>query len=398
MMHISRLWREARARQGAGETWLLPFLGLMLLIFLGDLASGPGRTLLPVYGEAVLKRPPYFTSTLISLQVLFGAVSAVAGGALSDSLGQKRVLLLGLSGVPLIGLGFIVRSPWALALFWVYIGFAFGAYTIGRQAYMMAAVPSSRLGMATAVMYLGLTLGSALGNSLAGPVLDRYDFGTLGAGMAALGLLVLLQSFAGYAAMLRRPPVLLMGALRFIPTSYWGTASLLMPLLIYRAAGAPSAAAYYGTANLLFASACQLLTGRLIDRYGVRRLVIVLPALIVLWSLAISFVTGSVVGLFAVGILAAGTAWSLSVTIPGVVNGIVPREEHGRALGFSHLAWSAGMLLGTQLGGWLVEVDVSLPFLAMGAFNVLTVVCAVVLGRYLGRQEAGAERGLETRG
>ncbi|NPV09673.1 MAG: MFS transporter [Anaerolineae bacterium] len=401
-MQISKLRRAARSGGATGETWVAPFLSLVALIFLSDMVSGPGRTLLPVYGEAVLRRPPYFTSTLVSLQLIFGAVSALAGGALSDALGHKRALIVGLSGVPLVGLGFVVHSPAALVLFWTYIGFAFGSLTVGRQSYMMASVPARHLGTATALVFFGLTLGSALGNYLAAPVLDRYGFGVLGAGMTAIALVALLVGFwalpnvgareerpsaaatlTGYRDLLRRRPVQLLAVIRFVPTAYWGTATLLMPLLIYRVAGTPSAAAYYGTISLLFASACQLLSGRVADRWGVRSSIVVLTGLIAAFSLLTGAFSQSLTGLYVFGMLGAGAAWSLSVTIPGLVHGIVPREEHGRTLGLVHVAWCAGSLTGTQLGGWLVDLHSGLPFFLMGALCLAAVGSAALLGPWL---------------
>ncbi|MGQ9554163.1 MAG: MFS transporter [Anaerolineae bacterium] len=396
-MSLRSMWHQVRQRERK-HTWVGPFIALVVLLFLGDFAVAPGRSLLSVYAEAVLGQPPYFTSTLLSVQTLFGAIAALVGGGLADTLGQKRVMILGASGLPLVGLVFLLGSPLALMVLWVYIGFTIGLYTIGRQSYMMAAVPPQYLGLATALIFTGLTLGSALGNALAAPVVDKLGFGALGVGILAVASLVFLvglltmpdmradrrglkseRSFAGYLHILRRPGVLLVGVVRILPTSYWGTATLLMPLLIYRAADRPSAAAYYGTASLLFASACQLLTGRICDRYGRRRLLVVLTGLISVISLLTSLFTKSLAGLYGCGILGAGIAWSLSTTIPGLVSDVAPREEHGRTLGLMHVFWSTGMLAGTQVGGWLVDVNSSLPFLVMGSVNILTVVSALIL-------------------
>jgi MFS family permease len=182
---------------------------------------------------------------------------------------------------------------------------------------------------------------------------------------------------------MRRRPVQLLAVIRFVPTAYWGTAQLLMPLLIYRAAGTPSAAAYYGTISLLFASACQLISGRVADRWGVRSSIVVLTTLISAFSLLTGIFSQSVIGLYVFGMLGAGAAWSLSVTIPGAVHGIVPQTEHGRTLGLIHFAWCAGSLLGTQLGGWLVDVYSGLPFLIMGGLGLAAVASAALLGRWL---------------
>jgi len=259
-------------------------------------------------------------------------------------------------------------------------------------------VPRRYLGLGTALIFVGLTLGSALGNSLAAPILDRYGFDTLGAAILVLALAVFLAglfampdmrygerggqsrlTFAGYGGILRRPGILAIATIRFLPTAYWGGASLLFPLLIYRAAGVPSAAAYYGTVSLLFASGCQLLVGRICDRYGRKRLVVGLTAGIAAIGLATALLADSLVGLYVCGVLGAGIAWSLSTVIPGLVSDVSPREEHGRALGLMHIAWSAGFLVGTQTAGWLVDVASGLPFLILGLANVVTVVTALRL-------------------
>ena len=182
---------------------------------------------------------------------------------------------------------------------------------------------------------------------------------------------------------MKRPPVILLALLRLLPTVSYGIASLLMPLLIYRVSGEASAAALYGTANLLFASGTQLVTGRLCDRIPYPRITITLTALMSLTSLITALVTESLVGLFVIGVLAMGAAWALAVTVPGLIGAISREGEQGRTLGFIHLSWYAGMIAGTQLGGWLVDYGSDIPFIVGGLLNLLAVVAAVALARYL---------------
>ena len=418
-MTIQKGWRLGRhGRPGSyaeGGSWRAPFLLLLAIIFVGEMAAAPGRSLLPVYVEAQLGRLPQFTSALLSAQLLFGAVAAFAGGGLVDALGHKGVMVLGASGLPLVGAVFLTGSPLALVLLWVYTGFALGVYHIGRQTYIMAIVPGRYLGTATALGFTGLTLGGAFGSLLAAPVVDRYGFRPLGIGASiaaiAVFLLVILaipvaraspgrlrardmvlrifrssQSFVGYGSVLRRPGVRLIVLMRFFATSYWAAATLLIPLLIYRAARLPSAAAYYATASLLFASACQLLAGRLLDRFGCPTLVVVLTAMLSGLSMVTAALTGSLVGLYAAGIVGAGIAWALATATPSVITELAPREEHGRTLGLTQVATSAGMLLGTQVGGWLVDTGAGLPFLIIGLANLVMVPSAVALGRCLSRE------------
>ncbi len=384
----------------AQSYWLRPFSILLALFLFGDLSAAAGRGLLPVYSEEILGREPDFASLLISARLLFSGGAAFLGGALSDSLGQRRVLLLGLSGLGVVSLVFLTGSPWALMVYSIYAGFTGGAYYLGGDTYTLATVPKQHLGVAAALIFTAPTLGGALGNSLSGLILSRYDFATLGVLGAVMGTAVFVgglvfmpkappqvgslssaQSLSGYGAIIKRPEVLLLGALRFIPTAYWGTATLLFPLLIYRVSGSPSSAAYYGTAMLLHASACQLISGRLSDRVERTRLVMALTALIAASSLAASTVTGSLVGLYLTGVLGAGFAWALSVPIPGLISQVAPPGEQGRTLGFTHICWYTGMVAGTQLGGWLVQVDSALPFIVVGVFNLAAVACAVLLHR-----------------
>ncbi|MGQ9553487.1 MAG: MFS transporter [Anaerolineae bacterium] len=401
-LRFNHRWQLSNYAEGGSYRWRVPFMVMLLVIFLGEMAAAPGRSLLPVYAEAQLGRPPQFTSALLSVQLLFGAIAAFTGGGLVDALGHKGVMVLGASGLLLIGTVFLTGSPLALVLLWIYTGFALGVYHIGRQTYIMAIVPGRYLGMATALGFTGLTLGSALGNLLAAPVVDRYGFSTLGIAATLLSVAVFLvvalaipaartnrgcpgsfQSFAGYNSVVRRPGVRLIAVMRFFATSYWAAATLLIPLLIYRAARVPSAAAYYVTASFLFASVCQLLAGRLLDRFGCRTPVALLTAMLGGISVVTAAFTSSLLGLCVCGILGAGIAWALATATPSVITGVAPQEEHGRTLGVTQVATSAGMLMGTQVGGWLVDANAGLPFLLIGLANLLMVASAAALSRCL---------------
>ncbi len=120
------------------------------------------------------------------------------------------------------------------------------------------------------------------------------------------------------------------------------------------------------------------------------RLVVALTALIAASALAAAMVTDSLVGLYLAGVLGAGFAWGLSVPVPGLVSQISPLAEQGRTVGFTHICWYGGMIAGTQVAGWLVQVDSGLPFMVVGVFNLAAVVCAVLLHRLV-RAKAAAD-------
>ncbi len=381
-----------------GRRWLAGFTALLVASMLGDVAVGPTRSLLPVYAEAVLLRAPEFTSMMLAAQLFFSGIAALTGGALVDALGNKRVLLLGSTGLPLLGLVFLLRSPALVILLWVYAGFATNLGGVGRQTYVMAVVPPRFLATATAVNFTALTLGGALGNLAAGPIVDGPGFGAMGAGaMVVAGAAVFLtgvivpevkseqvrvgsrQAFSGYSEVLQRPGMMLLTFMRLFATAYWAVATFLFPLLIYRVAGVASAAAYYGTASLVFASASQLAAGRVLDHLGCGRPTVILTAMLGAIGVVTTFFTHSLVGLYVCGVLGAGIAWGLATATPSLIAQLTPQDEHGRAMGLTQVATSLGMLSGTLLGGWLVDANSGLPFLIVGLVNLAAVLLTLRL-------------------
>jgi len=383
----------------AWSSWASSFAAFLGLIFLADLQSGPARSLLPVYCEEVLQQAPRFSAALVSAQLVCGAVAAVAAGRLSRHLSQRQLLLLGLAGGPLAGLAFQVKAGWALAAIWSLYGLVRGLYTVAYQLFLLRLVPARHVALGAALGATGLTLGGALGNGVAAWALQRSGFAGLGQLMTAaavavfaLGVVLLPKGSAGEAearvaargarrrAALPGRAAALILTVRFLPTCYWGVATLLLPLLLYRATGAASTAALYGTVSLVFSAFCQLLAGRALDSLGVRRLVPAFVALIVLSSLGTAAALTRPAALFAAGVLGAAAAWSLSCAIPKLVSRAIPAEEQGHVLGLAHFAWNVAMLLGTQLAGALVEREPGLPFLLVGVANVAAIWAAVALG------------------
>jgi hypothetical protein len=250
-------------------------------------------------------------------------------------LGRKRLIVLGLACMPLTGALLLLRSPPALLCRRIYCSAGTAPAQCSRRwryrrlllrcgllhdGHGASGRPGHLHGSAVAAATGAQTLGGAVGSSLVaaatGPIVDKYGFGALGLGTAGLGACLLAASAlmlpeqrgqdgqlgvaqtGGYGRAVRRRPVQLLAALRFLPTAYYGTISLLMPLLIYRVARVPSAAAYYGTVTLLTASGCQLLVGRICDRFGRPVVTIGCTALMTLTSLATPLFLHSLAGLY----------------------------------------------------------------------------------------------------
>jgi MFS family permease len=386
------------------------FGGFCLLVMVVGALGGPLRTLLPVRVEAELGRTPGFSSALQSLLLGGAGIFALVGGALVDRLGQRRTLVVGLAHLPLMALVYLVQDPSALLAAALASGLINGLFTVGGQAYLVAAAPRAYLGVASALYFLGSTLGTSLGSLVAGLVVERQSFGAFGAAaLVGSGLLLvasarLLPDPPGEGARIggaglpasprlgdpasgegsgRGGDLLLVAALRFLPTCFWGAATLLTPLLLFRLSGSVVAVSLYSSVSLAIAAAGQIVTGRLFDRVGRGRPVLVLAGLLPVAALAMGLSAGHFEALFAAGVFATAVAWSISVSFPPLVRDLAPEGQQGRALGLLHLLWTAGMLIGTLAGGRLVEVGTGLPFLLGAALNLPTALVGLLLWRRL---------------
>ena len=123
--------------------------------------------------------------------------------------------------------------------------------------------------------------------------------------------------------------------------------------------------------SLAVAAACQLLTGLLRDRFG-RTVPLIVSALgIVVSSAALALYTDSVPELFIFGTALTATAWAVSTLVPALIAEVAEESEKNRLVGLGHMVWSGAMVIGSIIGGILVEVGPHLPF-------VLGVVHAAV--------------------
>jgi MFS family permease len=173
--------------------------------------------------------------------------------------------------------------------------------------------------------------------------------------------------------------VLVLAALRFLPTCYWGMVTVLIPLLINRATGEKAAVALYATLSQILAALAQLAAGQSADRWGPRRPAFVAFSGVVISALGLAAsATGEILWLFyAFGILGTCAAWSLSTLMPTLISIAAPIEERGRVVGALNFLWNLAMMVGAMIGGALVSIAVGLPFLVAAFLNLLAIGLAV---------------------
>ena len=351
------------------------FLILCLISFLSGFATSPFNALFPVYVDTDLERVPLFTGSLRSLMLILGGIFAVIGGRLCDLLGLKTTLLLGLGGTVLTGLVFCSANPWILVLLIFFIGGAAGPLSTAGQSYLIGSVHIERLGLGSALYFLSMTSGNALGGLLTGLLKEQWSFPEIGTAMTAamvgVFFLALFLMPAGTAPMpptAKRPPLALWAAykplllqrnvhlligMRYMITSFWGMATLLLPLLVSRVGDSISMAAYFAAVSLSVAAGCQLLAGFLGDRYGRFWPLMISAGGVVLSGFCLGMWWDSLTGLFVFGTALTGTAWAVSTLVPGLINAVATSEEKNRLVGLGHTIWSSAMVSGSILGGLL---------------------------------------------
>jgi len=386
--------RERWRRLAQSTAW--PVVTLLLLQLLAGSWILSQGAFFPIYLEERLRYTPVFIAGVVALGQAASMVAALLGGGLSDALGSKRVLALGLLGSAVASLVFQTSFPLLIAALWSVSGAAVSLQTLGGSSYLTRLADPRRLGLLSALYALSMTLGGALGSPAAGLILDAAGFGWyqlaglgLMAGAAVLAVALLpaqasegrgegvRQALGGMWQMARRPVVQLLAALRFLPTVYYGMSVVLIPLLINHLAGNKTTVAIYSTASLIVASGAQLLVGRAADRFGHRWPTLAGYGALIVVALGLAASARQLWGVFLFGILGNAVAWSLAALLFCLVSDGVPRAEHGRAFGLLHAIWSIAMMSGALLGGALTRLTPGLPFLAAGLLNIASLAVAV---------------------
>ncbi len=363
---------------------------LLVVQLLGGIMLMPARNFISIYLNEVIEYPVRQVAQVMAWGQVVGMAASLVGGSLSDRWGHKWMLVLGLGGIAVSSLLYVFRAPWIVAVLWSLGSAGLGFSTLSSQGYLTLAAGAGALGVFSALYNWGYTIGAAVSNPLAAIVLGEDNFAALGLVLAGFGVLTTLTASllphlrpqarekgitpapSGYGVLLRRPRIFLLGLLRFLPTCYYGITTLL-PLLIKQQGGSNAAVAWYAALSSVFASLTQLLAGRVADRKGVR-----LPTQIAFGVILIAIVgtiltAHSVWGLYIFGALGIGAAWALSTLLPGMVTVAAEPEVHGRVFGMLHLLWTGAMILGTLLGGTLLEIDIRLPFAIVGVLNVIAL-------------------------
>ena len=377
------------------------------LLIIVQLASGlrdlPQMAFILIYLQEKLGLPPVTISSVVAGAQVAGMLTALLGGGITARLGSKWVLVLGLALSGISSFAFQVEPFWGVLGLWFFSGVGMALLNVGGASYLTRIGKKGSLGILAAFYALSTTIGGAVGNPLAGVLIEQNGFlafSWLAIGISAVTTLVVaglmphlqdhaaepisLAKLAGrMLATARQRNVRMVIGQRSLPTIFYGTLLVLIPLMINNLTGSKVMVAAYGTANLIIASGAQLLAGRAADRWGAQKPTLVAYSAVIISGIGLAATNSSIYGLFAFGVLGIAAAWALSTLMYVWVHDGVAKSDHPSTFGLLHAVWSLSMITGSMVGGWFVSTLPSLPFILAGLINVGSIFLILA---YYGRQ------------
>ncbi len=386
-----------------------PIVSLLLVRLLSGMLLSPRSTFFPIYLRE-LGYSAVSIASLASVQRGMGLVISILGGVLSDRISRKHTLLLGQIGMMFGCMVFLTPAIGWIGVLWVISGIGMGFYTLGGQSYLIDVASPLHLGLMTAFFYWGVTIGGALSNPLAGLLLENWTYNGFGYVLTVLAALIVVitifflphsgvkpekkgvtwRGFFGYKDLIARPSMLVLVLLRFLPTYYYGMASIFIPLMLNSAGAGKMTIALYAGISLVASAAGQGVVGRVADRWNRKGPTIVAFVVLIAGIFGVAVFPSRIALLFVFGALGHAAAWSLSTLFPILVAEVTKAQERGRALGLIHLFWNLAMILGPATGGFMYEFCIALPFFVSGGLNVFSLF---LLRSYFRRVQGGARAG-----
>lgn len=385
-------------------------LGLLFLAVLVDLVGfGIVLPLLPLYARDLFGASGFQAGLLVAVYSLVQLVMAPLWGRLSDRVGRRPVLILGLLGSALAYVIFARADSLAILFLSRIVGGIGGSTIPVAQAYIADVTPPTRragnLGLIGAAFGFGFVIGPALGGVLAGvspdsPAAPGYTAAALCLANALAALVWLPESRrpgeatrtsrfnfrAALAEVAGSRQIQLVLAVYLCVTMAFSTLQPTLSLLASeRFAMGPRQAGYlFALLGIVSVVVQGGLVRKLVPRLGERRL---------LRASAIPF---------CLGLAAVGVADTTPVLLAGLVligigyGGSVPNVlallsratdpgRQGAVLGIGQSVGSTARVVGPALAGNLFDVRLALPYFA-GTFLIL--VAAVVATRVLQPREA----------
>lgn len=344
-------------------------------------------------------------------------------GMLADRFGRRIMVIRSMfAGTIILGLMAFARGPIDLVLLRVAQGAFTGSIT-ASAALVASVVPARHTGLALGMIYGAVSGGMALGPLLAGVLADRFSFRTaylIGSAILVIaGCLVTVATREDFTPPVREKRresmslkvVLLSGGFLLVYLMYflisfsnWGRATTF-PLVTRKLllSGTPER----GLSGLLFSSSqalagvrtpgttlngmilfiagiaamcCAPLWGRLGDRWGYRRALIVCCLSTGILAVPVGF-AGNVGGLLVWSVLLWMAACGAIPCINAIIREASGKSNIGKAYGLTQSVAAVGWGLGPLFTGYLAGyVDVWASYVLVGGAMAFVPIIAVLTG------------------
>ncbi len=358
-------------------------IGVVALCFtLNTLARGLGETFAVFYGS-FLDEFGWSRTEVSSIYSVFMIGIGIGGpciGMTFDRLGGRAVYLGGLLAY---GLGFLIASR--METLWqgylglgVLVGVGAAATGMTPATGLLARWFDRSLGLATGVAYAGLAAGAVMLAPLARVMIDaqgwRWTYQTLGIGMLALAVVILILPWRriGAGAVVKlspRPQPLAINRKYLTRAPFWGmflvfftaaiaTYVIQVQAVVYleEAGYSPIAATFFFGLNSFAALIGIVGAGWLADRFGGR-------------AIATATFIGSIIGILALAALGSGpNPWLLGLFMLGFGGAMGSRGpivsslsaklfpgQVGAVFGAVMIGMGLGGAFGSWIAGWLYE-------------------------------------------
>lgn len=380
-----------------------PLAVVFVTVFLDLVGFGIVIPLLPLYGQR-FGAGPVAAAWLLAIYSLMQFFFAPAWGRLSDRIGRRPVLLIGLFGSALSYLAFGLAGSLAVLFVARAVSGMMGANVGVAQAYIADVTPpqdrAKGMGMIGAAFGLGFIFGPATGGLLSrfGPEWPFLGAAALSAANGIVAYFRLPESLPPHAraaqpprAGLRARLATVLGAsprlrrlyaIGFLTTLALAAVEAVMALWAVRRFGMSQENIGYGFAaiGLIAALAQGVLVGKLVKRMGERRSALLGLSLLAAAMAAIPLaptlpLVGLALAFWAIGQGAATPA------VTAMISHQAGAAEQGRILAASQSLSALGRVLGPWWGGIaLAHVGLAAPFVSSAVVIALALAVLAMAG------------------
>jgi len=375
---------------------LSPLAVIFVTVFIDLLGFGIIIPLLPFYAES-FGANAFTVGLLGTVYSLMQFVFSPVWGRLSDRVGRRPIILIGLAGSCASYMVLALASSLALVFLGRIVGGIAGANIPTAQAYIAdVTTPENRargMGLVGAAFGLGFIFGPAIGGILShlGPAAPMWVASVLcGLNLVAAAVLLPESRSArterpglGRIEALRRAfadrRLILLLSLYFIVTAAFSGFEATFALFLERRFGFTVATIGYVFAFIgcTLALVQGVLVGRAVKRLGEARLIPVAIAVIAIGLGLVPLAWTVPAMLASVGTLAVGMGFN-GPALSSMVSRLTHADDQGGMLGLASSLASLGRVVGPAWGGYLFDAfGVASPYLSGSAIMILAVGVAL---------------------